>query len=878
MNKTSTKSRLSKKNLPPEWAAKFLEWYCRPELLEDLQGDLNEYFQRNLIAKGAAKARIIYVLDVLKFLRFYTIRTPKIINLLIHWIMIGSYFKTSSRSIIRHKLFSTINIIGLAVSMSVGLLMIVFISDLASYDDFHEKKDRIYRITTRDFNNVGLASTSVVAGRLIKESFLGLENITTLRRGFGGDAFTGDKTLPVNGLWADASFLSVFSFPLLHGNAATALKDPYSIVLTERTAERLFGTTDVLGRPLIFDSTQYLVTGVLENIPRLTHLRFETLVSFSTVELANPEMDGDFLSWGSVYMNHVYVLLPDGVRVKSLQATLDRISAEQNVNHDRPIALGIQPLTKIALGIQLENQLAPKLPNLATGILLGLTAIVILSACFNYTNLSIARSLRRSREVGIRKVIGATKGHVVNQFVVESVMIALMALVFSFVLFVFLRAQFLSLHPFVASLVSLDLSPARIFYFIIFALIVGIIAGLLPALFYSKVNTINVLKNALSLTLFKHLTLRKALIVIQYVFSLIFITTTVLGYKQYKEFIAYDLGFNTENIVNIFLQGNKADVLVKELSEIPEVSGISQSLLVMSLGRNYNTVAKYGSQPDSSNVWVNFVDEHYLPLHDHEFITGQNFSARPGGADESEIIVNEQFLKRFNIGMGDPSKALDEVITIENRDLAIVGVVKDFHYETIEDKIQPMVFRYFTNPDYGYVNVKVSTSDWFGVMQSIESAWKKIDKVHTIDAQFYDDQIKHAYSQFSMMIKVIGFLSFLAVCIASMGLFGMVVFSTETRLREISIRKVFGAGEWKLVLLLSKGFIFLLVLAASIALPTTYLFFDKVVLANFAYHAPISLSGLLSGLVVVMMVALLMLISQTAKVVRSNPAEVLKNE
>ena len=265
-------------------------------------------------------------------------------------------------------------------------------------------------------------------------------------------------------------------------------------------------------------------------------------------------------------------------------------------------------------------------------------------------------------------------------------------------------------------------------------------------------------------------------------------------------------------------------------------------------------------------------------MHEHKLVAGKNFSAKAERSEESEVIVNEQFLERFNIGRGDPGKALGEIITTENKHLTIVGVVEDFHYETVEDKILPMVFRYFTNPDYGYVNVKMSTTDWDGAIQEIEAAWKKIDKVHPIDAAFYDDQIRHAYSQFSMMIKVIGFLSFLAICIASMGLFGMVVFSTETRLREISIRKVFGAGEWKLVLLLSKGFIFLLVLAALIALPATYVFFDKVVLSNFAYHAPIKLSEMLSGLVAIMMIALLMLVSQTVKVARSNPAEVLKNE
>jgi hypothetical protein len=194
-------------------------------LLEDLEGDLQEYFNRNIKSKGVSRARLIYVLDVLKFLRIYTVRTPKFINILIHWMMLASYIRTSRRNIMRHKLFSAINIVGLAVSMSVGLLIIVFISDLASYDDFHDKKENIYRITSRDGNNVDLASTSVLAGRLIKDNFPALENITIIRRGFGGDADTGEKIVPVGGLYADPSFLKIFTFPMLHGNSATALRD-----------------------------------------------------------------------------------------------------------------------------------------------------------------------------------------------------------------------------------------------------------------------------------------------------------------------------------------------------------------------------------------------------------------------------------------------------------------------------------------------------------------------------------------------------------------------------------------------------------------------------------------------------------------------------
>ncbi len=863
---------------PPRWAERFLSWYCRPALLEDLQGDLNEYFYRNLKTKGPIRARMNYILDVLKFFRLYTIRKPEFINLLIHWIMIGSYIKTSSRSIVRNKLFSAINIVGLAISMSVGLVMIAFIADLNLYDDFHEKKERIYRVTTTN-NTMDLASTSVKAGKRIQETISGVEDVTILRRGFGGNVTVGETILPIGGLWADESFFNVFTFPFLQGDPATALKEPYSLVLTEQSVKRIFGVSDALGKSVKIDTLNYVITGVLKDIPKLSHLRFEALASFSTVELQKPDTDGGFMSWGSTYMNHVYIVLPTKGDPQLVQSNLDKISKEENKAIDNAnIFLSLQPLKEIALGKKLVNQIGPVVNSLAIWILGGLAFVIILSACFNYTNLSIARSLRRSREIGIRKVIGAFKSHVFGQFITESVLISMLALTFSFVLFLLLRPHFLSLHPFLQNLLSLSLSPGIIISFIVLAFVVGVTAGILPALFFSRINAIGVLKGSSSLQLFRHVNMRKALIVVQYIFSLIFITTTIIGYKQYKSMLTFDLGFTTENILNINLQGNKADLLKKELLELPEVSEVSQSLIVMSLGNIFSGQMKYKKMDDSVSVWLNVVDEHYIPLHKHKLLAGKNFTSRNEHAKEIEAIVNEQILKRFDIGEQDPNKALGEELTIDGKKLTIVGVVKDFHYETLEDKIEPMVFRYFTNQNYGYVNVQIKTNDLPATLSSIENAWQKIDKVHSLNATFYDDQIEQAYSPFSMMVKVIGFLAFLAVCIASMGLFGMVVFTTETRLKEISIRKVLGASERKLIFLLSKGFLLLLILAALIAIPTTYFFFDKVILSNFAYHQPIGWSELIIGLVAVMMLAFLMIGSQTLKVARSNPSEVLKNE
>jgi putative ABC transport system permease protein len=872
----------TKKAAPPRFARKFLEWYCKPQLLEDLEGDLLEYFDRNVRSHGAFRAKLIYIIDVIKFLRPYTVRKPEFINLLINWIMIGSYVKTSTRNISRNTLFSSINIIGLAISMSVGLLMIAFLADLMSYDSFHVNRDRIYRVNTNnqflDHPSMDLASTSVRAGRRIDETISGIDKLTVMRRGFAGDAINGEKITPTSGLWADPSVFDVFSFDFLQGSSVTALKEPFSIVLTEKTSRKIFGDEPSLGKSLRFDTAEYVVTGVIKDIPKFSHLRFEALVSFSTIELSNPDFDGDFYGWSSIYSNYVYFTLSPGVAPETIRTGLDKLCAVENKGlENQRITLWLQPLSSIAIGTNLSNPIGPHLHIAVVWIMGGLAFVVIMSACFNYTNLSIARSLRRSREVGIRKVIGALKSQVMVQFIAESVLIAMMALVLALALFMFLRIQFLGLNPFIEEMVSLELSLRLVLYFILFALAVGIVAGFLPAYFFSRINASQVLKNTTTLKVFRNINLRKSLLVIQYTFSLMFISATIVGFNQYKSFLSFDLGFQTSNILNVRMQGNKDELFIKELSEIPGVSGISRSRIVTSVGSMYGTHVKHKNPSDSVLTWLNFVDENYLPIHKHKFVAGQNLKP-PAGGNESEVIVNEQLLKHFGIGGDDPQKALGEALTVEGKELTIVGVLRDFHYGTVESKIEPVIFRYSSSERQGYINAKISTTDIAEVMSAIEKAWKKIDNIHPLDAMFYDEQIQRNYSQFSVMVKVIGFLAFLAICISSMGLFGMVVFTTETRLKEISIRKVFGASEGGLVVLLSRSFIMLLGISAFIALPSTYFLFTKVVLVNFVYHKPVTFWEITVGLLVVAVLAFIMIGSQTLKVARSNPAVVLKNE
>ena len=799
--------------------------------------------------------------------------------------MIGNYVKISGRIIFRNRLFSFINIAGLAISMAVGLMMIALLSEMRRYDKFHENYDRIYRvISTRKYldqeANHQYASTSLRAGQAIEESVPGIENITILYRGFKGDIKSGDKSVPLSGHWANESFFNVFTFPMISGDPSTALKEPYSIVLTETSAKKLFGRTDVLGKSVMLpgNTTEHelVVTGVVRDVPRFSHIKFDMLASLSTRAI---QMNDWEKLWTNIFSGYVYLLLPKATDLQNLQKNLNALSAKENQTEENTaIRLSLQPLSKIALGDYLINSIGPVMVSSNVWMIGILSAIVILSACFNYTNLSVARSLRRSREVGIRKVVGALRRHVIGQFLVEAVIIALCALVFSFVLFVLFKPHFLSLNDQYAQMLVLDLSPELILYFIGFAVMVGVAAGFFPAIFFARVNAIRVLKNISVVPVFRRVTMRKALIVVQFTISLMFIAATIIGYKHYKHLLAIDLGFETENVVNIRLFDNKTDGLMKALSEIPEIESLSASSTITGVGGHYGgTYIKYRNPLDSATVYFISIDEHYLPLHGHRFLAGRNFTPKPDSAVESEVIVNEQILKRFNIGQQQPLNAIGETITVQGRKVQIIGVLKDFYYGKSDSEIKEFIFRYsYHEPKY--LNAKITSTDWQATLDKMDEAWKKIDDIHPLEATFYDDQIEHSYRSFSSRIKVIGALSFLAICIAAFGMLGMVVFTTETRLKEISIRKVMGAGERSLVFLLSKGFLVLLLIAGLIALPATQFFFLPYALDEYAGRVPIPWSELIAGVICVMAISFLMIGTHTLKVARTNPAEVLKNE
>ena len=793
--------------------------------------------------------------------------------------LLKNYFKSAFRNLRKNRLFTTINVAGLAISLSVGLLVVALVTEVNTYDTFHAKADRIYRINTA-YSYLGeekynLASTSVRIGKLLQDSVAaGVEDVLLMRSGFSGDVANAEKTIPLEGLYASNSFFNIFSFPLIKGNPATVLDEPYKLVLTESSAKKLFGDAEALGSTLTIEEKEYIVSGIAEDVPYNSHLKFDMLTSFSMIEQQEKD-NTQFMQWTNVWNNYVYLLVPEHFDMAVLNGVLVRINETENVKDEYvKCNVSLQALNDIVPGKDLSNQIGPNMDASLLWMISGLAFIVILSACFNYTNLSIARALRRAKEVGMRKVIGASGFSIFIQFIMESVLIAMIGLLIAIGLFYVLKPQVMSMDNFLNGIVNLDISPAILVRFVIIAIVTGILAGLLPALFFSKLSPKLMLQSG-EIKMFKGLTMRKLLIIFQFTLSLMFIISATIEYRQYRYSLNFDLGYSTDNIINLRANGIDMEVLKHEFSKLPEVKDLSSSRIVTSVGNYWATKLKYKDPQDSINVYYNDVDANYLPLHAHHLLFGNNFNSGRRDTSIVQIVVNEEVLHRFDIPIGE--EAIGEKMDMGGTEAEIVGVVADFHYGTTESEIKPFCFRYHPE-DTQVLNLKVVTTDMLGFMDKLKSTWAGVDDVHPMEAQFYSDQIEDTYSEYSMMMKIIGFLAFLAITIAVVGLFGMVLFTTETKLKEISIRKIFGASEGSLIFLVGKGFMLLLLISMLVAIPATYYLFDQFVFSDIVYRVSIGVFETFTGPVVVLGLAMLTVGFLTLIAARSNPASILRNK
>jgi putative ABC transport system permease protein len=818
--------------------------------------------------------------------------------------MFVNYIKAGIRNLLKYKAFSFINVFGLAAAMSVGMLIILMLADQKSHDQFNEKKDRTYRILTdrKDWRHPYATSPVPLAATMVADYPIA-ETVTQLVLGVGGDARYKEEIVEMRGYFADTSFFSVFSFALERGDRATALAAPNSLILTHAMAERLFKGEDPIGKAVAFTDRglimfsqasaaaatpwgSFTVTGVIADNHYRSHLQFDVLVSASSMPVLQkqnklPDHGND---WTNYYNCYTYVVLAPGKDEQQLDTVLGKLSARQYAG--LPDLKGVnmlgQALTRISPGILLGNESTIVLPLVAYYFLSFLALVIILSACLNYINLSIARALKRAKEIGVRRVSGALRTDLILQFLGESLLTALCAMGMAVLLLFFLKAAFVRLW--VNRYLHFELQGSAMVYlvFLGLALLIGFVAGIYPALYLSKIDPVLALKSD-SGGRPGRLPMRKVLGVSQFALSLFFVITSILIYNQFKYFIEFKYEFTTGNIVNINLQSNDYKTVTEAFRTVPGVSAVSACQYIPASTRSEGGSLRKAA--DSAGVgkeaYKEFMslgaDEHFFEALGLKLVAGRNLPAAGPTADRY-LVVNEAAARAF--GYRRPADMVGQSFKMVWSDsvYVVVGVVQDFHMRMLlgNSTIEPL-FLQNAPAGFQYVNVRIASRDTRSVMAALESKWKRIDPVHPLKYDFFDQQLAEESQGVFDVVSILGFIALLAVVIACLGMLGMATYSTERRRKEVGIRKVLGAGDMGNALLLSREFIHILLIAIAIAAPLSYTL-NTMWLRKFPNRVEFGWGTVLLGTGIILALGLLTIASQTIRASRLNPVESLRSD
>ncbi len=794
--------------------------------------------------------------------------------------MLHNYFKITFRNLLRHKLFSFINIFCLASGMSICLLALMQVREVLEYDQFHPHPARTYRILTNASKPNGdkwrLASAPLPLGEVLAREYGFVEKSTRVYydQRLGGDWSFGRKELPASGAYVDPDFYQIFGYKLATGQPAV---EPRTVLLTQETAERFFGKQNPVGKTLSGKSVGDLtITGVLVPFPGKSHLQFDLLVSMATVPLLNAsgQMAAQTKDWKQNWQNFTYVLLREGTPREALDRIWPSLAArakkEAGPKMDLTYTFRTQPFNRITPAWEELNGSSwePTLGSiLGVG---GMALVILLMAGFNYVNLTLARSLNRAREVGIRKVAGARRSQLMGQFLAESVLVAFLALGLSY-----LMLNLLELLPSVQRWLTRDIRQDWVLwsFFVGFTFLTGLVAGWVPARVLSAYQPVQVLKGAFGPRLFRGIGLRKGLIVAQFAVSLFFMVFVVAYYRQFSYMATAAYGFDRQNSVNIPLEDVNPRILANETASVKGVQrvGFSSDELGFHIG---NTQVSPGPGQEFIDVNHFLADHNFVLNMDLKMIAGENIPPATRDSAGRFVLLNEKAVTALRLG--SPGEAVGKTIRLrDSTEAQVAGVLKDFNYQNLSRPIRPMMLRY--DPvRFRYLNVKVDPMAAGNIMGDLERVWKKLSPYKPVQLQWYDDHLydHHLHLDDQMLLFV---LTLMAMSIAGLGLLGIVTYTTALRTKEVGVRKVLGANVGQIVFLLSRGFMMLLLIAAVIALPLGFVA-GTLFLQSFAFHVDLGIGTLLFCSGVLLLLGGLTVGIQTFRAAAADPARALRTE
>ena len=808
--------------------------------------------------------------------------------------MIRNYLKTAFRNLLRYKGFALINIASLTIGMIGCFVIGLFVWDEWQYDKNIPGGENVYRIYDQRNNNGSItfmAPTPPAFASFLEQQYPEVD--TTLRILMGEDKFLMEaedkKSYEDKGWFVESSFFKIFPLKLTRGDAAKVLAAPSSIVISEEIAKKYFGNQDPLGKPIQVDKINLSVTGVFAKLPPHFHLDFDYLISFSTLGMPKERMER--WTWNQFY---TYIKLKPGADIKQLQSKFQSYVKKEIyptlTQANTSFLPFFQPLKNIHLRSSDFIYDNAKRGNETYVRALTIIAIfVLVIACFNFINLATARSLRRAKEIGVRKVVGADRKQLIFQFIGETILLSVLSMIIAMIATLLIIPL---LNRFTDKSIEFNLltNPLLVLVILLSGIIIGIISGIYPALVLSGFQPIKVLKNAKFVTSgTSGAWLRQALVVVQFSLSVLLIVSTTIVYRQTKYLNNKDLGFNKEQVVYFQVRDSLAsnpktlETFKSELKKSASVVAVTSGYGLPGdayAGDGINIGAEQKEHP--ANVFIG--DEDYVKTLGLKIIAGRDFSRDMSTDVREAFIINETAVKEF--GYGTPGKAIGQPMSWNEwvptdslhpvKKGKVIGVVQDFHYKSLHEKVTASVIQLYPQVAYT-VAAKLKTADIKGTIAFINNIWNKYISSYPLDYKFMDESYGAMYNSEEKLSELLWIFTIMAIIVGCMGLFGLAAFSAEQRTKEIGIRKVLGANVLDIVGLLSRSFLVLIVIASLIAFPIAWWAMNNW-LKDFPYRIMISWWMFGIAIIAALLIALLTISFQSIKAAIANPVKSLRTE
>jgi putative ABC transport system permease protein len=859
---------------PPRWPLKLLRFFVKKEYIEEIEGDMEEIFFDNVERLSIKKAKRIYTWETLKLLRPALIKNLKAFQNFNHYPMFKNYFKTSFRSLMKNPLSSFINVFGLSVAIGISLVVYAFLEYDYSIDQFHKNKNEVYLTTffaDRDgtVQQYGLAPRPL--GELLKEDFSQITKVcrvedrsVVLKR--------EDNVFPERVRYVDPEFLEMFTFPLKWGTASS-LSDLNSIILSEEMAIKYFGEENPIGRDMLMifsDKVKktFTVTGVAAAFPKARAIDFNFLINFKNNRVADPAYD--FTDWRQ-FLNATLVQVENPSDIKAIESKMEKYRVLQNeAQPDWAVSsFSFEPLATLhEKSTNIKNCISED-GNLEGRIGMPIIAIFMLVlACFNYINIAIVSAAKRLKEIGVRKVIGANRARVIIQFLTENVVVTLFALIVGFI---FGSAIFLPWFvQFTGWPLELRLLNTSLWVFLFVLLFfTGIASGIYPAFYISKFEAVKIFKGSLQFG--KKNPLTKVFLGIQLVLACITITAGVVFTQNNRYQNNRSWGYNQKEALYVSVPDQSAyDKMKTVMMQNPKVLSLSGS--ADHLGKNIS-VAVVRMPPDR-HYEVNqlSVDANYFETMQLQLTEGRAFKVHSEN-DKRAVVVNELFAKNLNW-----TKPLGQLFEIDSIQYEVIGVLKDFHTESFFRKVKPTIFKIAEEKDYRYLSLRVRSESEKEMHKALQTEWAKLYPEIPFQGGHQEDVWRNYFESLDKSETFNKVIAFIAVMLASLGLYGLVTLNVSGRVKEFSIRKTLGAGANHVASIIIKQYVLLTAIALVIGAPISYLFTKAYLNMLFTYSMPMDYSGVTIAMAILIIVLLAVVSSQIRKVHKSNPVDGLKVE